>query len=180
MSDLIQQADAIRNLAKLYKNMGEAADTLESIGTLDQALQERKASLAVLDAQTDAVRAAAQTKLDAAREVDENTRLESNRRIGEANVEAANILAESRAQAAVMVASASSQIEADKAKAAAAIERQAEEFVARAAKTKADSEAMQAQYDMLAPLVAELTRESAKLTEAIAQARATIHDMIGN
>ncbi len=51
MTQAHEAADAIRRMAKFYQNMQFAADTLERIGSLEQATQEAKA--ATLDAQTE-------------------------------------------------------------------------------------------------------------------------------
>lgn len=179
MADLIQQADAIRTLAKLFKNMGDAADTLESIGTLDQALQERKASLAVLDAQVDGVKAAAQAKLDEANAALDSAKWDASSIVDTANVEAARILADASLKVASLHAEATSAIEAKTSTAQFQTDRLAAEVTARAEKVKADTDAMQAKYDEIAPQVAGAQAELIRLNDAIAQARAKIYEMMG-
>lgn len=179
MADLIQQADAIRNLAKLYKNMGDAADTLESIGTLDQALQERKSSLAVLDAQVDGIKAAAQAKFDEANAALDSAKWDASSIIDTANVEAARILADASLKVASLHAEATSVIDAKTSTTQFQMDRLAAEVTARAEKVKADTDAMQAKYDELAPQVAGAQTELTRLNDAIAQARAKIYEMMG-
>lgn len=70
-----QAADSIRNLAKLFRDMGECVEALEAVGSLDNAVDERNQAIAKLDAKANSLLAlvsSQQSKIDEAEEYADN------------------------------------------------------------------------------------------------------------
>lgn len=102
MADKLQAAASIRNFANLYKQMGDAADALEAIGSIEQATAE--ANQALLSKRSELEEVTAQiadiTSQRSEAEAQARQTLNDAKAIAEGTVAAANAEAEGVASAA--------------------------------------------------------------------------------
>jgi len=176
MSDYQNASQTIRRLAVQLQGMVDAADILDAIGAPAQHLAELNAQIDAANATlTDTIGA----KLREAQHTEDTAKRDAEKTTSDAQVAADSIVSDANLAARQLLSDAQAQADAYKASCFADIERQAEEFNARAVKIKADTDALQTQYDSLAPQVASMTVEFDRLTGVIAQARAKMAEIMG-
>lgn len=175
MANKIQSADAIRRLAIQYQAMVEAADLLESIGSLEQASKEaEKAASAAREnlkiAEEELASVKAETKKAKAKGDDVIALAvgAGNEKLEQADLEAKAIVAAANEQADLIVAKAR--------KDADAITSGVE---SRRTAIAADVDALTKRADLMTAVIADKTAEVNDLELRLAKAQAQIAKILG-
>jgi hypothetical protein len=173
--DLLQAAEAIQRAAKMYKDMSDAADALQTIGLMDQTVRERQALINAATNQLDVVNA---------------DLLNAKSKLAEAKIQAQNVEELANEKAVTIVADAQSATDEMRRRNAAAIDEsntksiadvtaQRTAIVQAAARVQSDLDAMIVQ---LAEKQASLDAVNSSAIDAenrLAKAQAAITKMLG-
>ncbi len=166
---------SVRHFANLFQNLQQVADTLDTIGSLENAAAEAKRDRAAAEADRDKAKAALK-KLEA--QIAAKTE-ECNASIEEANGRRNTILADAIEQGRIKLEAAQADADAAVAKAKA----QASDLIAAAKAEKADLEAANKSLtdglQALGESVAAKQAEADARDERIAKAQAKIAKMLG-
>lgn len=106
MNKTLKTADEVRKLTKMFQALGDVVETLDRIGSVEQAEDEIKARILKLQAEAEVVESGLQAARAEAQQIVAEAQAKADEIAGEAEVAARNTLDQARAQEAACLATA--------------------------------------------------------------------------